>query len=391
MKKSLFFSSAMALLLFTGCVSADTEDIKVSELVDIVPESAPCAMKSARPAANAQMNASYDAVSNGNFNAPAGRKMAFTSDITITVPDVKKAIAETRQLTLASGGYVKTLNNNRLVLAVPVAKGDDFLNTLGKMGEVVDLRIEGDDVTEQVSDLKIRMENLEKSRKRLLALMERTGNVKDLTQVERELSRVTTELERLQAADKNLTNRIAYVTITVRFLATTPIRVTPSANVPLVWINQLGENLQGWVPAGQSKVTVPFRVQLPPKFFFAGGEYAVSGNGCNLRFREIKNAVTDIRWYGKKYADISFYKDMITKALRVRFSAEVACHECKVDGDDALWFQVETKKPGSGYLYLVGVVVDGDTVKVIEARGKKADLLKDLGTDGWKKMLESIR
>jgi hypothetical protein len=82
---------------------------------------------------------------------------------------------------------------------------------------------------------------------------------------------------------------------------------------------------------------------------------------------------------------------MIIKALSVRFSAEVACHECKVDGDDALWFQVETKKPGSGYLYLVGIVVDGDTVKVIEARGKKADLLKDLGTDGWKKMLESIR
>ena len=147
MKKSLFFSSAMALLLFTGCVSADTMGIKVSEPVDIMPESAPCAMKSARPAANAQMNASYDAVSNGNFNAPSGRKMAFTSDISITVPDVKKAITETRQLTLSSGGYIKTLNNNMLTLAIPVAKGDDFLNTLGKMGEVVNLRIEGSDVT----------------------------------------------------------------------------------------------------------------------------------------------------------------------------------------------------------------------------------------------------
>ena len=272
MKKITLFQAVFAMFLFAGCSSPDMQTYDTGKesasLLNPINAPASVSMKSKR------MRMSEDRVSNaafsaGNFNAPAGRKMAFTANITVNVSDVKKAIADTRKQTAATGGYVKTLNNNMLVLAIPVAQGDHFLNLLAKMGEVSNLRIEGDDVTEQSADLKIRMENLEKSRKRLLAMMDRTGNVRDLTQVERELNRVTTELERLQAADKNLTNRIAYVTITVVFRTYTPTQVfMPRANVPLLWINQLGENLQQWVSAGQRKVTVPFRVELPAKFFF---------------------------------------------------------------------------------------------------------------------------
>lgn len=393
MKKSVLFPAVFTAILFSGCYTESASAHKPYADSAPAPEAAcaPAAMKMKSMRTQADRAVSNSAFSAGNFNAPAGRKMAFTANITVNVTDVKKAIADTRKQTSNVGGYVKTLNNNMLVLAIPVAQGDNFLNILAKMGEVSNLRIEGDDVTEQAADLKIRMENLEKSRKRLLAMMDRTANVRDLTQVERELNRVTTELERLQAADKNLTNRIAYVTITVMFRAYTPVQVTPRANVPLLWINQLGEGLQQWVAAGRlGTVNIPFRVKLPGKFFFAGNEYAVSGNNCNIRFREIRNAVTDIRWYGKKYAGKEFYKDMISKALEVRFNRKALCNECKIDGKDALWFQIETKIYGVDYLYLVAVAIDDDTVNVIEAKGKKQELLKDMGIDGWKKMLESI-
>ena len=395
MKKSVLLQAALTAILFSGCHTAKQAGTHIT-FADSVPiedaaAPAPAAMKMKSRRSQADRAVSNAAFSAGNFNAPAGRKMAFSANITINVTDVKKAIADTRKQTAAAGGYVKTLNNNMLVLAIPVAQGDKFLNILAGMGEVSNLRIEGDDVTEQAADLKIRMENLEKSRKRLLAMMDRTANVRDLTQVERELNRVTTELERLQAADKNLSNRIAYVTISVVFRAHAPSPVTPRANVPLRWINQLGEGLQKWVSAGQQDVEVPFRVELPAKFFFAGGEYAVSGNNCNIWFRSIRNAVTDIRWYGKKYAGTEFYQDMIAKALQIRFGKKVSGSQCRIDGKNAIWFQVETNIYGVDYLYLVAVAIDDDTVKVIEAKGKKQDLLKDMGMDGWKKMLESIR
>lgn len=383
MKKIPFLPAAFAAMILTGCTSVDISKDAIISSDRAVAH---------RPAlAYKQKSFLSESVSNrGNFTSPAGRKMAFTADVSIRVSDVKYAISDVRKQTNSLGGYVKTLNNNRLVLAIPVAHGDRFLETIGKMGEITNLRIDGSDVTEQVSDIRIRMENLEKSRKRLLALMDRTASVRDLTQVERELNRVTTELERLQAANKNLNNRISYVTISVTFFAHTPARITPTANVPLLWINQLGSDLQTWIAANQGKVTVPFRVVLPSKFFFAGRDYAVSGSNCNIRFREISNAVTDIRWYGKKYAGIAFYKDMITRALEVRFGKKVICNECKIDGEDALRFQVETKIYGTDYLYLLAVSVDDDTVKVIEAKGKKADLLNDMSIDGWKKMLDSV-
>lgn len=392
MGKIQILQFAAATLLFAGCATQNSEP---SEFVtDSVPARASGNYFFHKKSKSAREMKLHSIAANGvtdrNFEAPQGRKMAFTASLSVSVSDIKKAISDTRKNAAAAGGYVKSLNNNYLVLAIPVTKGDSFLKMLAGMGDVTDLQINGDDVTEQAADLKIRIENLEKSRQRLLKMMDRTGNVRDLTQVERELTRVTTELERLQAADKNLTNRITYVTITVSFSAYAPAPVMPTANVPLRWINQLGDGMQQWIAAGQGEVTVPFRVVLPEKFFFAGGEYAVSGNNSNIRFREIPNAVTDVRWYGKKYAGRAFYKDMITKALQTRFEQKISCTECKIDGKESLWFRVETKIHGTDYLYLAAVALDKDNVKVIEVKGKKKDLLSDMSMDDWKKMLESI-
>lgn len=390
MKKKFLFPAICASLVLAGCYDVSSYD-EARECAGAMPVPA-CKPAAAEPA---MMKADYiaaenKALSRGNFEAPEGRKMTFTAEISINVLDTKKAVSAAREMTKVSGGYVKSLNNSTLVLAVPVAKADDFLNKLAELGEVSNLRIDGNDVTEQISDLKIRMDNLEKSRKRLLLLMDRTAKVSDLTQVERELNRVTTELERLQAADKNLENKVSYVTLTVWFQMKVPATVTPSASTPLVWINELGKRLQDWIVVRQSEQKLPFKMKLPEKFIFAGGEYAVSGNNSVLRFREVSNAVTEIRWYGDKYAGVQFYRDMIRDALKTRFGGEVVCKERKIDGKDALTYRGEMTIGNVVYTYLLAVTVDKDKVKIIEAKGKKESLDKVLSEDVWEKLLDSV-
>ena len=80
-----------------------------------------------------------------------------------------------------------------------------MLTELSKLGVLNSLTITGDDVTQQVTDLKIRLENLEKSRKRLLALLEKAGKVDEMVKVENAIARVTTDLERLQAYHRQVT------------------------------------------------------------------------------------------------------------------------------------------------------------------------------------------
>ena len=393
MKKNFLFSGLCLAVLFTGCSCTDIpieEDGCADFMAAPKAKSASNGARYSSPMPAKSMAAESNALSKGNFDAPEGRKMTFTADISISVLEAKKAVASAREMVKAAGGYVKSLNNTMMTLAVPVANADDFLNKLAELGEVSNLRIDGNDVTEQVQDLKIRMDNLEKSRQRLLLLMDRTAKVSDLTQVERELNRVTTELERLQATDKNLANRISFVTITVRFQTKTPAVVTPSATTPITWINDLGKRLQDWVVVRRAEQKLPFKMTLPEKFIFAGGEYAVSGNNCVLRFREVPNAVTAIRWYGDKYAGVQFYSDMILDALKTRLGGEVVRTERKIDGKDALSFRGETTIGNIRYVYLVAVAVDGKNVKVIEAKGKKEDMDKVLPDDVWRKLLDSI-
>ena len=388
MKKFSLFSAV--ILILTGCVSEDMYSKPARESADTRRVWSTSA-DSAPALAKAASNSAGKTVANGNFQAPEGRQMTFTADITLNVLNNAKAIAGVREMTKKAGGYVITLENSRLELAIPVAKGDDFLNQLATMGEILNLRIRGNDVTDQVADLKIRIDNLEKSRKRLLILMDRTANVKDLTQVERELNRVTTELERLQTANKKLADKIAYTTITVRFQRKNTSVTLPESNVPLVWINDLGKGLQERIIVSHGRDQIlPFSVKLPEKFIFAGGAYAVSGNNCSLRFRQVPNAVSEIRWYGNEYSKVDFYKDLILKSLRTKFTGKISCSEAVIDGKKAFIFRGETKIYNTDYLYIVAVAADKDKVKIAEAKGEKASLLADLPEENWQKMLKSI-
>ena len=180
--------------------------------------------------------------------------------------------------------------------------------------------------------------------------------------------------------------------MTIRFQTVYPVpQEDRSAQLPLGWINQLGNDLQRPVQViPGAEQTLPFTVTLPQKFIFAGGIDAVSGSNCVISMLEISNVPVHIRWYGKKYAEVSFYKDLVTEALNTRFNGNTNCSECKIDGLDALQFQAETKIGNTTYLYLLALAVDGDTVKIIEARGKKEKILEDLSSEDWKKFLQSI-
>jgi hypothetical protein len=78
------------------------------------------------------------------------------------------------------------------------------------------------------------------------------------------------------------------------------------------------------------------------------------------------------------------------ESLKTRFNGEVTCTEGKIGGLDALQFQGETKIGNISYLYRLVLAVDGDRVKIIEARGTKEKLLKDLSPENWQKFLDSV-
>ena len=384
--KSIYLPLFSAVLLAVSGCAETNEDVgfgRQLSTADSVPLAKEAAPRYARKSAPAR------SVGRNNFQAPAGHQMAFTARLRLNVGNVRTAVDQSRRLAMKFGGYVKRMDNNSTVLAIPVKNADAALTELSKLGVLNSLTITGDDVTQQVTDLKIRLENLEKSRKRLLALLEKAGKVDEMVKVETAIARVTTELERLQAQQKNLNLRIAYVTMYVDFKAAVSRPVIQPTS-PVAWVNSLGANLlafnQRIINNGDSLI---IDLKLPAGFVKNGTEGAVSGNHCIIELENYNNAVTATHWYGNDYAGIEFYVPMIRKALAERFKVPVAMTECKIDGYDAAVYTVKPVIGETEYTLRIAVAVVKSQVKVITVRARSADFAKALPEAAWKKMIDS--
>lgn len=110
-------------------------------------------------------------------------------------------------------GDARTLS---ATLRVPSARLDAILVTLRALGQPMDESQGGEDVTTQMVDLDARLKNSRNTEARLTEVLKnRTGDVGDVLQVEREIARVRGEIEQLDAQRKQLQDRVTYATITL--------------------------------------------------------------------------------------------------------------------------------------------------------------------------------
>ena len=92
------------------------------------------------------------------------------------------------------------------------------------------------------ADLHIRLENAEKARTRILALLDRAQKMEEIIVLEKELRRLTEEIETMRAQLRGMDDQIAFSTITVEFRSNAPEiygRVDREVS-PFGWINQVG-------------------------------------------------------------------------------------------------------------------------------------------------------
>ncbi len=93
-----------------------------------------------------------------------------------------------------------------------------LLEHVGKVTHIVTHTMESEDKTATVIDVDAKMKNLTELRNRLRSMLAtRTGNLKDVVEVERELSRVQSELDSLTATRKVLANETDKVAVTIDF------------------------------------------------------------------------------------------------------------------------------------------------------------------------------
>ncbi|MBI5532565.1 MAG: DUF4349 domain-containing protein [Deltaproteobacteria bacterium] len=174
--------------------------------------------------------------------APIMQMLIYTARLTMAVFEVDKSLAGVETLAREMGGFLARRSDREIVIRVPTAKFFDALKKLDGMGDTLHKDVQVEDVTEQYLDISLRLKNAREVRDRIAALLANAKTVEDSLRVERELERLSAEIERMEGRLKFLRDRAAYSTITISFQ---PVQVEDLQRqkvfrLPFPWLSEMG-------------------------------------------------------------------------------------------------------------------------------------------------------
>ena len=295
------------------------------------------------------------ASASAEFGSQDGRAMAYTAMLHMNVDNSRAAFSIAAALTAEAGGYVQESHNLGGVLRVPVGKADAVLAQIEQLGTVLERRIVGSDVTDSHADAEIRLSNLRTMRERLAALLEKAEKVEDALKIEQEMTRVVTDIERLEGVLARLKNQINFVTLTLAFNQNVPQPAPPKLPVP--WVNELGATSPDQIPRPNSAKKLPYKIELPNGFAVLGSRayesaydgrlrqlHAISADDCALRLS---------RRSALEGSSFEFWRSLARRSLREVNSIQLAADEAvRIGGETAALFE-GARAHGNSYLLLL--------------------------------------
>ncbi len=196
--------------------------------------------------ASAQTNpdgASTDAVGSTlpELAQATGTMVVRDATLTIEATDVGQAVADARQIAQQAGGYVSASSSHTervddqdqlvvdLTLQVRSDSTDATLTGLRALGTVSTESSTSQDVTEEYVDLDANLRNLRASETAILGLMDKATRIDDVLSLQRELTNVRGQIERLQGRQRYLERRSDMSTITLSLRPTGASQARPTA------------------------------------------------------------------------------------------------------------------------------------------------------------------
>ena len=191
------------------------------------PAMAAAAMPTAVPQAAQQQSAPAARPASGGSTQPAqpqsARQLIVESWISIEVTNIDASVRQVETLAAQSGGWVESAEvygeagyrSATVRIRVPADRLSNGLDSLRAMGRVTDEGVSSTDVTERLIDNQARLTAWYAQEKRLVTLLENAPTVEDIIQIEQRIAEVRSDIEHVEATQRDLTGRVATSLITV--------------------------------------------------------------------------------------------------------------------------------------------------------------------------------
>ena len=157
--------------------------------------------------------------------ATANRKIIYNATVDLVTENLNQLDAKLTSLIQSRGAYIAdssltgaagSTRNGSWKVRVPVDAYDAFVRGVLGLGELVSTNANSQDVSAEYYDLDARTKAKQVEETRLLKhLSDSTGRLDEILAVERELSRVRTEIEQMQGRLAVLSNLTSLATVTI--------------------------------------------------------------------------------------------------------------------------------------------------------------------------------
>ena len=296
------------------------------------------------------------------------RLVIYSAAFKVVVADVAGTLRSLQATADKLGGYMQEIGGSVITFRIPAAKFQEACKLVEDSGEVVDRQVRAQDVTEEMRDLGIRLDNAEKLRERLLELLKKAEKVEDTIKIEAELTRVVEQIEQTKGKIRYLTSQLAMSTIRVELNSPVPQNARGTGpKLPFSWVEELGDGLVAGQVQQQTRKLGYFSSGpkfAPPAGFVRYYEQSTEVEAMDaegLRLRVLRRSNID-------KAALSFWQALARKSLVEGRALAVA----KQEGDANYFYLTGTREVGGNSLgYVLGIKRSDDYVAVFEAWGPK--------------------
>lgn len=282
---------------------------------------------------------------------PLTQKMIYSSYLELETRDLKETQSKVLDLMKSLQGFLESQTSHRIAFRVPAQNFEKAVEQLMLLGKVIEKKIFTQDVSEQYSDIKRRLFIAEKSKARLVEMLEKAKEIKEKVRIIEEMKRLTQEIESYKNSLATLDSFVNYSFIEVVFKVPN-LQALGKEVSPFTWINIL-------TPFKITLDKVPYKkvnFSLPDKYLiFKEEETYIARNpeGAFIRVGKTNN---------EPLGDGEFWQKALNRGI------ELKNYEILLSSkNDSLYYSVFRFRAHNPESFLVALKVQEKKILVIEA------------------------
>lgn len=174
-------------------------------------------------------------------NTSSNRYLVRSGSINLEVKDIDAVSGSINGYVNEVNGYVDNStrwDRKRVSISarIPEKNFDSFIEKLSDFGKITSKSISVRDVTEEIVDIGAKLNNLLALRERFRKLLDRAEKVSEVLEIEKELSRIQTEIDSIEGRKAKLLGQINYSKVEIHLERETIYGPIGYVGVGLYWI-----------------------------------------------------------------------------------------------------------------------------------------------------------